>query len=62
MNDVGATMCDSTNHKLLNDYNTIKLNVDDCKDNHMMPYISTNKIVPSLIIDAPNRWNTPTAP
>jgi hypothetical protein len=62
MNDFGTAIRDVADHQLMNDYDKIEMNVDGVPDNHTMPYVSTNKLVSSVIFGAPDGWYPSAAP
>ena len=52
-NDFISATRDSEDHKLLNDYDKIEMNVDDVEDNHTMSYAVENLPIPPVICGAP---------
>ena len=63
MNEFALATRDSQDHKLLNDYDEIEMNVDDIEDNHMLSYPSANSASGTPVLrGAPSGWQPPTAP
>ena len=62
MNLVQLCVISSADHKLLSNYNLIKINTNNTPVNHTRLYILTNEAIPCVIYGAPNRWKPSAAP